>query len=208
MDWWRTKSSERRSPVFRQRRRALEKTFIGRVVAGGTGALALPFTIMSAPGTASGAGPVVVEPTTPNSHVHSQKAHTMSDQVTRAEMEAHLKAVKAESVASNAGLQGKVEAVLSAISHLSEKVDTRIGHLDEKISSAVDGVKDDNKTTRRVTLVTIILSVLAAIAAIYAAQANNIAAMQVGIEATRDAMAAQLAAPAAPVASATGGDGT
>lgn len=121
----------------------------------------------------------------------------MAEPVSRSELNAELRVIKAESEAVRVGVEGKLDRVLDAISALTDKVGLQIGALDEKLDTAVEDVRDDNKTTRRVTLVTIVISVMAAVAAIYAAQANNIAAMQVGIEATRDAMAQ----PSAPVTS-------
>lgn len=156
---------------------------------------------MSAPGTVGGSGPVTVEPAAPNTHIHSQKAHAMSEPVTKGEMEAHLRVVKAEAETVRVGVEGKLDRVLDAISALADKVGAQITTIDAKLDSAVSDVRDDNKTTRRVTLVTIILSVMAAVAAIYAAQANNIAAMAVGIETTRDAMATQPVAAPVPTAS-------
>lgn len=96
----------------------------------------------------------------------------MTDAYTKAEIDAKLEVVQAKAETVRVGIEAKLDRVLEAIGDLRAKVHTDL-----------EGVKDDNKATRRVVIVTIVVSVFAAIAAIYAAQANNIAALQVGLEA-------------------------
>lgn len=111
---------------------------------------------------------------------------TVTDTYSKAETDAKLALAAEKAGRVSDGLSAKLDRVLDAITTAGEKTDARVAALTEKVGD----VMDDNKSTRRITLVTVVVSVIAAVAAIYAAQANNIAAMQVGIESTRDAIAA------------------
>lgn len=132
----------------------------------------------------------------------------MTESVSRSELNAEVRVLKAEAEVARAGLDAKIERVLDAIVSASAKTDSTILALAEKVSD----VREDNKNTRNITLVAVVGAALAALAAIYGAQSNNIAAMQVGIEAARDAMAPRpdlsAAAPAAPAVPAKAEDGT
>lgn len=126
-----------------------------------------------------------------------QQAPIMSEPVatySKTEIDAKLALSEEKAGRANDGILTKLDLVLEAMKSASARTDTVIGSLSEKLEE----VRDDNKNTRRVTLVTVVLSALAAVAAIYAAQANNIAAMQVGIEATRDAITPQPAPAVTP----------
>lgn len=105
-------------------------------------------------------------------HAVNAGSTTVTDGYSRAETDAKFEAHAAKAEAARVGIEGKIDLVLAGIAGLKEK-----------LREEVETVKDDNKNTRRVTIVTIVVSVVAAIGAIYAAQANNIAAMQVGLDA-------------------------
>jgi hypothetical protein len=121
----------------------------------------------------------------------------VTEGITRAELDARFATAEAKAETARVGLEGKIDRVLDAISGLKEHVGDQVERLNQKLEDEVEQVRDDNKTTRTVTLVTIIISVIAAVAAIYAAQANNIAAMEVGLAAHTS--------PAAPIEPPVGG---
>lgn len=113
-----------------------------------------------------------IAPAVSSSTPYSVEGHVVTDSYSKSEIDAKFEAQAARSETARVGVEGKIDLVLVGIASLKEK-------LEQEVSA----VKDDNKTTRNVTLVTIVVSIIAAIGAIYAAQANNIAAMQVGMDA-------------------------
>ena len=134
---------------------------------------------MSAPGTAAGAGPIIVEPTRPNTDIHSQKAHTMSEPVTRAEMDANLRVVKAEAETVRTGLEGKLDRVLDAIAGIGRDVAEFKTDTKTAIGNLATEVKDDYKNTRStinnfaIGSLAIVLTVVLAISVlVWSAQGN------------------------------------
>jgi len=155
----------------------MQKTTIATVVAAGASLASTGWNwvVPVSASPSSGVNPVSsVETNSTAPHiVGRQSPMTIEPTSTysRTEIDAKLEVAAAKAETARVGLDGKIDLVLAGIEGLRAK-----------LHEEVEAVKNDNKTTRTVTLVTIVVSVIAAIGAIYAAQANNLAALQIGIE--------------------------
>lgn len=91
-------------------------------------------------------------------------------ELTREELDAKLATVEARTETRFVELSGKIDRVADAVTTLSTKLQVEM-----------DGVKEDNKTTRWTIVTTIVVAVLAAIGALWVTQANLLAAFTAGL---------------------------